>query len=260
MENRYKLNVSNLSKAFITKKTYDLVVDDISLDVRENEFLVILGPGQCGKSIFLKMIAGFLKPTTGSITVDGEEVSGTDSRISMVFQKLALLPWLTVRKNVEIGPKYAGTAKESRRELADHYIEMVGLKGFGDYYPRQLSGGMQQRVGIARAYANSPEVLLMDEPFGKLDAQTRYSMQDEILRIWDKDKRTIIFVTNNIEEAIYLADRIIVFSKKPAKVKAEFDLSSLPRPRNYVDKDFLAMREEITEYMDLDLGKGAGNG
>lgn len=259
MENRYKLNVANLSKVFITKKTHDLVVDEISLNVKENEFLVILGPGQCGKSVFLKMIAGFIKPTLGSISIDGQELTGTDRRISMVFQKLALLPWLTVCGNVEIGPKYSGMPKDERRHLAEHYIEMVGLKGFEDYYPRQLSGGMQQRVGIARAYANSPEVLLLDEPFGKLDAQTRYSMQDEILRIWDREKRTIIFVTNNIEEAIYLADRIIVFSRKPATVKAEFDLSSLPRPRDYVGEDFLEMRKRITEFMDLDLRKGDEN-
>ena len=255
MADRFKLSVKNLSKAFVTKKDDTLVIDDISMDVRENEFLVILGPGQCGKTVLLNMVAGLLKPTLGEIYMDGEKVSGLDKRVRMVFQKLALLPWLTVSKNVQIGMKYAKVPKEQRERVAQHYIDLVGLQGFERSYPHQLSGGMKQRVGIARAYASAPEVLLMDEPFGQLDAQTRYSMEDEILKIWDTDKRTILFVTNNIEEAVYLADRIVLLSKRPAKVKDVFDLTGLPRPRDNLSEEFLRIRQEIADQMDLDLGQ-----
>lgn len=252
MENGYKLRVHDLTKVFVTEKSDALVVDGVSLDVKENEFLVLLGPGQCGKSVLLSMIAGLLRPTMGEIWLDGKQKEGISTKLAMVFQKTCLLPWLTVSQNVEFGLKYAGVAR--KKEIAKQYIDMVGLSGFENAFPHQLSGGMKQRVGIARAYANSPEVLLMDEPFGALDAQTRYSMEDEILKIWSKEKRTVIFVTNNIEEAVYLADRIILFTKKPAKVKHIFDLNNLPRPRNNVSEEFLAVRQKIADMMDLDLG------
>lgn len=252
MENGYKLRVQNLTKVFVTEKNDTLIVDDVSLDVKENEFLVLLGPGQCGKSVLLSMIAGLLKPTMGKIWLDEKAKEGISTKLAMVFQKTCLLPWLTVSRNVEFGLKYAGVA--GRKEIAKQYIDMVGLSGFENAFPHQLSGGMKQRVGIARAYANSPEVLLMDEPFGALDAQTRYSMEDEILKIWSKEKRTVIFVTNNIEEAVYLADRIILFTKKPAKVKHIFDLNKLQRPRNNVSEEFLEIRQKIADMMDLDLG------
>lgn len=252
MENRFKLRVQNLTKVFVTEKSDTLVVENVSLDVRENEFLVLLGPGQCGKSVLLSMIAGLLKPTLGEIWLDGKPKEGITTKIAMVFQKMCLLPWLTVSRNVEFGLKYAKTA--SRKEIAKRYIDMVGLSGFENAFPHQLSGGMKQRVGIARAYANSPEVLLMDEPFGALDAQTRYSMEDEILKIWSKEKRTVIFVTNNIEEAVYLADRIVLFTKKPARVKHIFDLNKLQRPRDNMSDEFLEVRQRIADMMDLDLG------
>ena len=152
-----------------------------------------------------------------------------------------------------MGPKYHHVAKKERRITGQHYLEMVGLKGFENSYPRQLSGGMKQRVGIARAYTAASDILLMDEPFGALDAQTRYAMQDEILKIWEKNRRTIIFVTNNIEEAIYLGDRIVLLSKRPAVVKEVYDLSDIPRPRDYVSHEFLRIRKRITEEMDLGL-------
>ena len=252
MADRFKLSVKNLSKAFVTKKDDTLVIDDISMDVRENEFLVILGPGQCGKTVLLNMVAGLLKPTLGEIYMDGEKVSGLDKRVRMVFQKLALLPWLTVSKNVQIGMKYAKVPKEQRERVAQHYIDLVGLQGFERSYPHQLSGGMKQRVGIARAYASAPEVLLMDEPFGQLDAQTRYSMQDEVLRIWESEKRTFIFVTNNIEEALYLADRIVLLTNYPAQVKEIYDIN-LPRPRDTVSPEFLRLRKIISDNTDLAL-------
>lgn len=255
MADGFKLRVKNLVKAFVTKKSDSLVIDNISINVRENEFLVVLGPGQCGKTVLLNMIAGLLKPTLGEVELDGAPVAGLDKRVLMVFQKTNLLPWLTVRKNVEIGMKYAGVEKEQRQKVSQYYIDLVGLQGFENAYPHQLSGGMKQRVGIARAYASAPEVLLMDEPFGALDAQTRYSMEDEILKIWGKDKRTIIFVTNNIEEAVYLADRVVLLSKRPAQVKKVYDLQELERPRDNMSARFLKIRQEIADQMDLDLGQ-----
>lgn len=170
----------------------------------------------------------------------------------MVFQNISLFPWLTTMGNVEYGLRMAGVPKKERRQRAQKYIDLVGLQGFEDAFPSKLSGGMKQRVGIARAYCIEPKVMLMDEPFGALDAQTRYLMQEELQRIWQTEKRTIIFVTNNIEEALYLADRIIVLSNCPATVKKEFVID-LPRPRDYVSPEFLELRKEITSIMDSTL-------
>ncbi|WP_444659846.1 ABC transporter ATP-binding protein [Caproiciproducens sp. R2] len=249
---KIKLKLENISQSYIVKnRVFDAVVG-VSLEVRESEFLVILGPGRCGKSVLLNMIAGLEKPVEGRILLDGEEIRGSDERIGMVFQKLALMPWKTVMENVEFGLKIKGMKKETRREIAQKYIDLVGLQGFEKCYPNQLSGGMKQRVGIARAYTNNPEILLMDEPFGQLDAQTRYAMQDEVLRIWEAEKRTVIFVTNNIEEALYLADRVILLTNCPAAVKDVYEID-LPRPRNAVDPEFLRLRKLISENTDLAL-------
>ncbi|HUU42082.1 MAG TPA: ABC transporter ATP-binding protein, partial [Desulfatiglandales bacterium] len=228
-------------------------IQDISIDVCENEFLVLLGPGQSGKTVFLNIVAGLLSPTSGQIMLKGKPITGVDHRISFVFQKMGLFEWKTTMENVEAGLKYKGVPKDERRKIAQKYIDLVGLTGFERAYPKQLSGGMKQRVGIARAYTANPEILLMDEPFGALDAQTRYSMQDEILKIWSRDKRTIIFVTNNIEEAVYLGDRIIQFTERPARVKKEYTLDHMPRPRNYVDKEFLRIRTLISDNEELTL-------
>ncbi|MDO4175834.1 MAG: ABC transporter ATP-binding protein [Eubacteriales bacterium] len=228
------------------------VVGDLDITVRENEFLVLFGPGQCGKSTILNMVAGFESATTGEIICNGKPVSGPSPERGMVFQNTALFPWMTVMGNVEYGPKVQGVKKAERQERAQHYIDLVGLQGFEQSYPVKLSGGMQQRVGIARAYCNEPLVMLMDEPFGHLDAQTRYLMQDELTRIWQAEKRTILFVTNNIEEAVYLADRILVLRNCPTGVKAEYDIN-LPRPRNYTDPEFLRLRREIDAVVDHTL-------
>lgn len=247
-----RLNLKNVSKTFHSKNSQTHVVDNVTFDVYDNEFLVLLGPGNCGKTVLLNMIAGLETYDSGEINLDGKKLTKPDPRIGMVFQKLALMPWKTVLENVEVGPKFRGEDKTSRRERAKYYIKLVGLEGFEDYYPHQLSGGMKQRVGIARAYTNGPEILLMDEPFGKLDAQTRYNMQDEIIRIWEKEKRTIVFVTNNIEEATYLGDRIILFSKCPAKVKQEYPIE-IDRPRDMIDPEFLKVRKIISANSDLAL-------
>ncbi|MBP8692077.1 MAG: ABC transporter ATP-binding protein [Sedimentibacter sp.] len=249
---KIKLELENISQSYIVDNKVTDAVIDISFSVKDSEFLVILGPGRCGKTVLLNMIAGLEKPVSGRILLNGEEIKGSDRRIGMVFQKLALMPWKTVMGNVEFGLKIQGKDKKTRQEISQKFINLVGLQGFEKSYPHQLSGGMKQRVGIARAYASSPEILLMDEPFGQLDAQTRYAMQNEILRIWETEKRTIIFVTNNIEEALYLADRIILLSKFPAHVKEIYEIN-LPRPRDTMDPEFLKLRKIISENTDLAL-------
>ena len=254
MENksRIKMSLQNISKSFHSRKETQEAVADVSFDVYENEFLVILGPGQCGKTVLLNMIAGLESPTTGKMLYEGKEYHGVNDGFGLVFQKTALMDWMTVMENVEFGLNIKKMPKEERRAIAQKYIDLVGLNGFEDKYPRQLSGGMKQRVGIARAYSTNPGVLLMDEPFGALDAQTRYLMENEILRIWEQDKRTIVFVTNNIEEAVTLGDRIILLSACPARVK-DIYIPDLPRPRDNISTEFLRIREEIEANTDMAL-------
>mgnify|MGYP004522849365 FL=1 len=225
------------------------VIGDISLEAKRNEIVVLFGPGQCGKTTLLKVIAGLEKASHGSISINGKEKTKPGPECGLVYQTTALFPWLTAMGNVEYGPKIRGVSRKERRAKAQHYIDLVGLTGFEKSYPIQLSGGMRQRVGIARVYCNEPEVMLMDEPFGHLDAQTRYLMQQELERIWEAEKRTIIFVTNNIEEALYMADRVLVMTNCPATIKKEFKID-LPRPRVYTDPEFLRLRREITSIVD----------
>lgn len=245
-----RMEINRISKTFFSDKGYFTAIKDVGFDVNDGEFLVILGPGRCGKTVLLNIIAGLEQQTEGKVVYNGREWKGVNPEISMVFQKLALMPFKTVMENVELGLKFRGMSKGQRREIAQHYIELVGLKGFEKSYPTQLSGGMKQRVGIARAYAADPKLLIMDEPFGQLDAQTRYQMQEEILRIWEKEKRTVIFVTNNIEEACYLGDRIILLSDCPATVKEVYPIS-IPRPRDMVSGEFLKLRTVISDNTDL---------
>lgn len=252
MDPKVRLHVENLTKTFTSKGSTVEAVGGVTLDVYDNEFLVLLGPGHCGKTVFLNVLAGLEHPTEGEIYLDGEPITGNDPRIGMVFQKWSLLPWKTVMENTELGPKFKGVDKKTRRKKAQQYIDLVGLHGFENAYPNQLSGGMKQRVGIARAYTNDPEILIMDEPFGALDAQTRYSMEEEIMKIWQKEKRTIIFVTNNIEEAVYLGDRIVLFSERPARIKQIY-VNDLPRPRDMVSPEFMKLRTEISDNSDLAL-------
>lgn len=242
--------IKDLAKTFYLKSETKEVLKDINITVKENEFLVLLGPGQCGKTVLLNILAGLDAPTGGEITfMNGRPPMGD---LGVVFQRYALFPWKTVMGNVEINQKFKGKSKAERQAAAQKYIELVGLQGFENSLPKQLSGGMQQRVGIARAYASESDIMLLDEPFGALDAQTRYSMEDEILRIWEKDRRTVIFVTNNVEEAIYLGDRIILLGGHPTGVKKEY-VPDLPRPRNYTDPAFLKLRNEIVANTDLVL-------
>lgn len=251
-KSRVKMSLRNISKSYYSRKETQEAVRDVSFDVMENEFLVLLGPGQCGKTVLLNIIAGLEEPTTGKMLYEGKEFTGVNDGFGLVFQKTALMDWKTVIENVEFGLKIKHTDKQNRREIAEKYIDLVGLKGFENSYPRQLSGGMKQRTGIARAYSTNPGVLLMDEPFGALDAQTRYMMENEILRIWNEDKRTIVFVTNNIEEAVTLGDRIILLSSCPAEVKQIY-VPNLPRPRDNMSPEFLAFREMIEKNTDMAL-------
>lgn len=239
----------DISKNFGDKK----VLSTMNFHAKENEFVVILGPGQSGKSTLMRLIAGFEAPTAGHVYVNGEEVDGPSDKVGFVFQRYTLFFWRTVMGNVEMGPKLKGIGKEERRKMAQKYIDLVGLTGFENSYPNQLSGGMKQRVGIARAYVNEPTLLILDEPFGQLDAQTRILMEIEIERVWQEEKRTILFVTSNIDEAIYLADRIIILDGKlPSHLAGEY-VVDLPRPRNLTGHDFLELRKKITDSMSLVL-------
>lgn len=250
---KVRVNLEHISKTFVSAKGKKReVVEDVSFEVYDNEFLVLLGPGRCGKTVLLNIMAGILDADEGKVTLDGEEVKGPNPQMGMVFQKTGLLPWLTVMENTEFGPKMRGISKEKRRQTAQHFIDLVGLNKYENHYPYQLSGGMKQRVGIARAYSNEPKLLIMDEPFGALDAQTRYNMQNEVLDIAQKEKRTIIFVTNNIEEALLLGDRIILFTSCPARIKEIYNVN-LPKPRDTMQKEFLKLRREISDNTDLAL-------
>ena len=250
-----KVICDNISKTFIQKGTMSVpVIRDVSLTVRQNEFLVVLGPGQCGKSTLLRIIAGLEQPDKGVVSLDGEAVKEPGANCCMVFQKYMLFAWKTVLSNVELGLQLQQELSAAdRKEKAMYYIQMVGLDGFENHYPHQISGGMKQRTGIARAYATNPEIMLLDEPFGQLDAQTRMFMQYETIRMWEQEQKTIIFVTNNIDEAIFLADRIVLMKGKlPGTVKQEYAIP-LKRPREHTNISFLNLREEIIKDTELFL-------
>lgn len=256
MESKRNMNAivrcRGICKVFKGKHGEKEVIRDVSLEIGENEFVALFGPGQCGKTTMMNLLSGLEEPSAGEVFLKDEKVTGPNPKMGVVFQSLAIFPWMTVMQNVEYGPKMRGMSKKERRKKAQYYIDLVGLNGFEKAFPNQLSGGMKQRVGIARAYCNEPDVLFMDEPFSALDAQTRYLMQDEIMKIWEKEKKTVVFVTNNIEEALYLSDRIILFTNCPSYIKKEYVID-LPRPRDYISEDFLRLREEITAQMDKTL-------
>jgi NitT/TauT family transport system ATP-binding protein len=232
------------------------VLDRFDLNVRDGEFLAVLGPSGCGKSTFLSILAGLVPQTSGSVTVDAEPVGGARQKLGLVFQGYALFPWRTVRKNVETGLEIRGVARAQRRSEAERFLRLVGLLDFADHYPHQLSGGMRQRVAIARVLAYGPEILLMDEPFGALDAQTRESLQQELLGIWEQSARTVVFVTHSIDEAIFLADRVAIMGRGPGRVKEILEVD-LPRPRDASIRHspgFVALRERAWEVLSRELG------
>ena len=222
-------------------------VRGIDLDITDKEFVVLVGPSGCGKSTFLSILLGLIKPDSGDLDLHGKRISGPGTDRAMVFQEFGLLPWRTVQHNVELGLQLKGVPSAARRDVSTRFIEMVGLTGFESHYPHELSGGMKQRVGLARALATDPDVLLMDEPFAALDAQTRDLMQVELLRIWRAARKTVLFVTHQIDEAIYLSDRVLVMTRRPGRAKKIFNID-LPRPRDYemrVTPEFNDLKLEI---------------
>ncbi len=207
-------------------------LDGFNVVVEEGQFVSIVGPSGCGKSTFLNVLLGLIPPNSGEMAIHGNPITGPGQDRAMVFQEFGLLPWRTVMNNIELGLELRGVKRDERLEVCQGFIDMVGLAGFEQHYPHELSGGMKQRVGLARALATDPDVLLMDEPFAALDAQTRDIMQAELLRIWHEAKKTVLFVTHQIEEAVYLSDRVIVMTKRPGRAKKIVDIP-LPRPRDY---------------------------
>lgn len=229
-------------RAEITHRYGDLLVHDgLKLAIRENEFLCICGPSGCGKTTLLDIFAGIVKPSAGEVLIDGEQADPKRHNISFVFQEASTLPWLDVRDNIGTGLRIKKRPKAEIGRKVDDIIGVVGLRGFESYYPHQLSGGMKQRVSIARAFATDADLVLMDEPFVSLDQPTREKMQREVLSIWEHRRRTIVFVTHNLEEAVFLGDRVIMLSTKPARIVADIPVD-LPRPRNPVSADFTALR------------------
>jgi ABC-type nitrate/sulfonate/bicarbonate transport system ATPase subunit len=224
------------------------VLDDISLEVGEGEFVCLLGPSGCGKSTILNVMAGFIMPTRGEVRIDGEPVTGPDPRRIFVFQERGVFPWLTVEGNIGFG--LWNLPPDDRRQRIAHYVALVGLQGFEKAYPRELSGGMKQRVEVARALAVNPDMLFLDEPFGALDSITRLIMRGELLRIWEAERKTIIFVTHDIDEAVQLADRVIVMSARPAKIQRIVDID-IPHPRDISSLKYLGLRDGILEAIGL---------
>jgi len=249
------LTLDHLSLTYPQRSGAFLALADVSLSIRDGEFVTIVGPSGCGKSTLLMLIAALLKPTSGSVRLDGKLVTAPGSDRALVFQDFALLPWRTVLANVALGLELKGVGAQARIEIARRHIAMVGLAAFERAYPHQLSGGMRQRVGIARALAVEPQVLLMDEPFGALDAQIRQVMGAELLRIWERGRKTILFVTHDIDEAIYLADRTIVMSASPGRVIADIPITlGRPRPldiRN--DPAFTSYRQRIWDLLEREV-------
>ncbi len=226
-----RIEVKDVSITFGKGSSAHRAVDTTEITIEAGQFVCILGPSGCGKSTLLNAIAGYVKPTEGTLLVDGTEVDKPGPDRGMVFQQYSLLPWKTVYENVAFGPKMAGHSRVEAGSTANTFLELVGLKKFGDRYPAELSGGMQQRVGIARALTNYPSVLLMDEPFGALDAQTRLMMQESLLDIWRKFGTTVVFVTHDVDEAVFLADRVLIMSTAPGRIIEDVKID-LPRPRS----------------------------
>ena len=246
-ERRVKVKIDHVEKIYDGRKGKMIALNGVDLDIMENEFICVVGPSGCGKSTLLNIIAGLLEPTRGAVYVDGKKVEGTGTERGVVFQQYALFPWLTVMKNVMFGLKLKGMSDEEAKEIAMKYIKMVQLEDFVDSYPKELSGGMKQRVAIARAYAVQPEVLLMDEPFGALDAQTRTQLQSELITTWQEEKKTCFFITHDVEEAIILATKVIVMSARPGRIKTIIDIN-LPYPRTQelkMSKEFLELKAKI---------------
>lgn len=261
---QYKIVVDNIRKVYDVRSQNGqdnerfLALDNFNLKVKKGEFITVVGPSGCGKSTFLDILAGLSKPTSGKVYIDGEPITGPALDRGIILQGYALFPWRTVEKNIEFGLEIKKIPKEERKKISEKFIELVGLKGFENRYPHELSGGMKQRVAIARALAYDPEVLLMDEPFAAVDAQTRESLQEELLNIWEKTNKTIVFITHSIEEAVFLADRVVVMATSPGRIKEIINVK-LPRPRINsqirTSQEFNLSRNKIWELLHRDADK-----
>ena len=246
-ERSIKVRIDNVKKVFDTRNGEMIALNGVSLDIKENEFVCVVGPSGCGKSTLLNIIAGLSEPTSGKVYCDGKEVMGTGTERGVVFQQYALFPWMTVKKNVMFGLNIKGIKGREAEEIAMKYIKMVQLEDFANHYPKELSGGMKQRVAIARAYAVNPSVLLMDEPFGALDAQTRTQLQTELLETWEKEQKTCFFITHDVDEAIILSQRVVIMSARPGRIKEIVDVN-IPYPRTQETKmhpEFLELKNYI---------------
>lgn len=243
-----RLVLKNVSRRF----NGVIAISDLNLELKDGEFMCLLGPSGCGKTTLLRLVAGLDAPTEGELFLDGKKIEGVNKECGFVFQEYVLFPWRTVKGNIEFGPEVRMVSKDEREKIAQHYIDLVGLRGFEDHYPHELSGGMKQRVGIARAYANDPKLLLMDEPFGALDAQTRNLMQTELLRIWETEHISALFVTHSVDEAVYLSDRVVVMSARPGTVKEIFR-NDLPRPRVRTSQEANALRDAILRSLGAEI-------
>lgn len=244
------LSLSDVCKTYLTEKKERIdALDHIDLDIFENDFVCILGPSGCGKSTLLRLVAGLDRDYQGRIFFKGELLSSSSHEIGMVFQEYSLLPWRNVIDNVVLGPEFLGKGKKERIEIGMQYLRLVGLDAYKNSYPYELSGGMQQRVAIARSLANNPQILLMDEPFGALDAHTRILLQRELLTIWDKNRKTILFVTHSVDEAVYLSDRIVVMTARPGKILADIPVD-MPRPRKRSDTAYGALIANLLEMLE----------
>ncbi len=256
-----KLVIEEVCKIFTDKERNVTALENADFTVKANEFITILGPSGCGKSTILKIIAGLEEPTNGRVLLDEREIHGPGRDRGRVFQSYTLFPWLTVQENIEFGLEVAGRSKSERRDIAGHYIDKIGLNGFEKAYPRNLSGGMKQRVAIARALANDPQVLLMDEPFGALDAQTRTVMQELLLNVWEESQKTILFVTHDVEEAIFMGDTVYVMTARPGRIKERIDIP-IKRPRSYdikLSPEFLELKKGILALIREEAWKAANS-
>lgn len=245
---RAKVKIEHISKTFHSGEKRTEVLSDLQLAVREGEFICLLGPSGCGKSTLLNILAGFIQPSAGEVLIDEVRVERPDPRRVFVFQERGVFPWLTVEGNVGFG--LASLPPAERQQRIDHYVQLVGLRGFENAYPQELSGGMKQRVEVARALAVNPDVLYLDEPFGALDSITRLIMRRELLRIWTAEKKTIIFVTHDIEESVQLADRVVVMSARPARIQRIVEID-IPHPRDLSGPRYLELRDQIFEEIGL---------
>ncbi len=239
---RVKVQVRNLVKKFDDL----LVLDNVSFDIDEGEFLCVVGPTGCGKTTFLNSVTKLYEPTSGQILVDGEAVDMRKHNISYIFQENSTMSWLNVEENIEYGLKIKRVPKAERKRAVDEFLEIVGLTAHRKYYPHEISASMLQRVVIARAFATRPELLLMDEPYGQLDIELRFMLEDELIKLWKKTGTTVLFITHNIEEAVYLSEKILVLTNKPATIK-ETVINKLPRPRSISSKEFIELRNYVTE-------------